>query len=453
MYVCLIKCYYFDFFRVPFLQLIGKVIGFASFMIKIAGFKKLALKYALVAHRTSCDMLSFKTVDSCLKDCKSEKWLHDLVSEPPTMQEVTSRFLVVRWPSYDRDNELSKGILIITFTRTFSFFLKNVDIARLQIYFHIVLEPSSSGYFDPDILLWNKKAEFPVFIQSSEITDMASIDSLCGCLVPISIGASDWVDYRIFSPLDEDRVFDSVYVSSTLRLKRSHRYLKAIHNIKKQGMHDYKGALICAKWGDNVDEIKSLFKHYNIESNCELLFGLNKTELRKILCQTKLNMLLSKKEGSNRSLFEAMFCDTPVLALADNVGVNKSYINEFTGILAWDYNLENVLLSMRNKWVHYRPRDWAMNNISPEVTMEKLCRVIAHTANDKKIVEDLKQNKNIFYKVNRPEIEYLNYLAFDKYEFNSKFISIFLMSNSDSEVHASLSELKVAFDSCIGEGQ
>lgn len=453
IYIAVLKCRCFDLMKGMGKRFFAPLIGVMSFVLKAIGFKSRALKYALMAHRAAVDKISFNVVDNCLKNADCEQHLHDLVSASPDTKEVAGRILITRWPVFEDDKVVSKGILIITFTRTFAFFQKHVDIGSLESFFNIVLEPSWAGYFDPDILFWNYRAKCPVFVQASEITDMASIDSLGGKLVPVSIGASDWVDHRIFYPTNEERIFDSVYVTNTSRGKRTHRYLKALFEIKNQGVPDYKGALVCAGWGGRVKEIKQLYKYYEMDNICDLFFELKHEDLRKILCQSKVNILLSKKEGSNRSLFEAMFCNTPVLALVDNLGVNKSYLNEFTGMLVWDHHLPDALLSMRDKWANYRPREWAMNNISPQVTSDKLCRIIVNNTGDELLKQDLEKGKGCFVKVNSPEISYFDFLCFDKVSFNSRLLKLFSASDKKNNIIHNLKALLFEFQEITGPHQ
>lgn len=433
---------------------VGPMIGYFAQLSTILGLNSKSLKWIMWAHRVSYSKKSLSFIVDLVCEQKNEQIMKSLISEPASLKHVAGRIIIVRWPDIENDTVASKGILIVTFTSTFSFFHKEVDVSRLEKYFHIVLEPSWAGYCDVDILNWVYTSSNPIFIQASEVLDRSFINLLGKKFIPISIGASDWVDYKVFYPLSPvNKIYDSVYVANTTRMKRVHRYLQAISEIKNKFKNDYRGALVCAEWGGRAAEVQEFHNYYGLGESCDLYFQLNHDKLREILSNSKVNILLSQKEGSNRSLFEAMFCNTPAICIVENIGVNKSYINEFTGLLTWDAFLPESLLAMKDKWYMYRPREWAMENISPEVTMEKLCRTIAYSVNDEIILNDLKQKKNIYYKVNRPEVEYLNYPSFDKYEFNSKLLSIFLKSYSDSDVHAKLSELKVVFDSCIGEGQ
>ena len=96
-----------------------------------------------------------------------------------------------------------------------------------------------------------------------------------------------------------------------------------------------------------------------------------------------------------------MFLDVPAICISENIGVNKSYINEFTGLLISDSFLEDALISMRENWISYRPRAWALKNISPNATTAKLANLL-----------ELKFgaicNSTLSVKSNNPEVEYLD---------------------------------------------
>jgi len=112
-------------------------------------------------------------------------------------------------------------------------------------------------------------------------------------------------------------------------------------------------------------------------------------------------VLLSLKEGSNRALFEGMFAGTPAILLEKNIGVNKDYINEKTGKLVKERELAESIIHFKKYWQSYDPRSWAMNNISPEKTTEKLVAAINYI--DKGVKFTL---GDIDTKVNQPEVGY-----------------------------------------------
>ena len=431
-------------------SLIGNLLGILSILLYKIKLQKLAIILALRSHRLSYSQKSHCVVNKFLSNNYNEAdIIKKMISCPLSLKEAAGRSLVVRWPVFLNNNVVSKGIIIISFTENFSFYLKNIKLDKFEEYFHVVLEPSFAGYFDPDILSWALFCKNPVFIQSSEIYDRVSIGLLNTNLIPISIGASDWVDYHLFYPLHIKKQYDSVYVANTQRFKRIHRYLQAIAEIKAQGCVDYRGALVCASWGERMDEVQDFIDYYDVNNECDVFFNLDIESLREIICKSKVNILLSMKEGSNRSLFESMFCNVPAICLVDNVGVNKFYINEFTGMLAWDSQLVSALFSMRDNWNRYQPRDWAMKNIRPEISNEKLCRVISNSTGDEILLDDLKEVKNIYIKVNRPEMQYFNLGQLDKIEINTKIFDIFSMDKNIESYEFEIKSLVKNFESKI----
>lgn len=111
-------------------------------------------------------------------------------------------------------------------------------------------------------------------------------------------------------------------------------------------------------------------------------------------------MLLSRKEGSNKTLFESMFANTPVILLSNNVGVNKDYINEYTGRLVREAELPDAILEFASGST-LQPRVWAMANITPERSTQKLEAKLASIGADVPGI-------SLFVKVNAPEATYMD---------------------------------------------
>ncbi|WP_323813282.1 glycosyltransferase [Cellvibrio sp. NN19] len=339
------------------------------------------------------------------------------------LKEASGRSIILRWPEIDQNNIFSKGVLLITFTKTFSYFIRNIDIQQLHKYFYIVLEPSWSGYADPDILGFFNKNE-KVIIQSSEIQDRILLNHFLEYCIPVSFGASDWVNPDIFIKNELPKIYDSVYIANTNPIKRVYRYLKAIKNIVERKDPNYKACLVCASWGGAEELLKELVESFKLEKNLKLLFSQSRSQVINILNQSKVNILLSLKEGSNRSLFEALFCGTPVILASENIGVNKAYINEHTGLLLDNSALEDGLCWMKENYTLYDTRSWAMENISPNISTQKLCAVINNNFNT--------SIDSLFVKTNSPEVCYLNFDNIDHAPYSMKVLELFITNNSNS---------------------
>jgi glycosyltransferase involved in cell wall biosynthesis len=305
-------------------------------------------------------------------------------------------------PRIDDEGKIYKGVLLITYTDTIEYYLKHPQFDLINQIFVFVLEPSSAGYADPAILAMISRGK-DVLVQATEIVDRTFLESLYPQANVISIGASNWVDYKTFMPVQCDKIYDSIYITNTNPIKRNERFIKAISRIIPRAEPGYKAAIVAAGWGGSDScVLKSLIKKHRLDGCVEVFTAMPQQELRNLISMSKCSVLLSLKEGSNRALFESMFCDVPVILISENVGVNKSYINEFTGKLVYDFSLETALISMRKTWSFYRPRDWALHNISYEVSISTLKNIIS----DRKINGGY-VNVELKNKVNAPEVRYL----------------------------------------------
>jgi len=371
---------------------------FLSIFFKIGGLRRQQLSLLMFAHRISPSLFLAKAVKKELPVLT--KHFSSLVTRDVQLKEACGRSIILAVPKYNQDQLVSKGILLITFTRTFSFYFHNIDIPSLMREYTIVLEPSWAGYCDPDILFWGIYNE-PVIVESTERRDRELLTELGTNLVPVSFGASDWVDYRIFHPIDAEIKYDVVYVANLTSIKRIHAYLCAIKEATNLEP-DFKAALVTAQWGGRRNMLENLLNYYGLYNKVDCYQDLSQAEVNKIFNSSRVSVLLSLKEGSNRTLFESLFANTPVITLKENIGVNKDYINESTGLLIDESDLAKSMLHFRNLKQPLEPREWVMCNISPEVTTQKLSSAINEVS---KLVIN---NRDVAVKVNAPEVAYLD---------------------------------------------
>lgn len=362
----------------------------------------------------------------------------DEFSSGVEIKEASIRTIVLKWPAF-QDGTVVKGVLAIKFTKTFSYYLRNIDVQALDCYFILVLEPSWSGYADPDILGFIGHSK-NIIVQASELEDRVLLNCLPETFIGVSFGASDWVDYRLFDDLKTEKIYDSIYIANTNPIKRVKRYLEAVEKIVKDGNDKYIGCLVCASWGGAETLVKELVESYHLNDNLVVCFSVGRSDVVRYINQSKVNVLLSYKEGSNKSLFEAMFCNTPVICLSENIGVNKSYINEYTGLLVPDALLESSLLWVREYHSRFQPRLWALHNIAPSVTSKKLEDII-YSPNDSAA------NSPLYVKTNNPEYSYFDFPQVRAAPFSECLLGLF---KSDLELtveerEAELTNLKNDF--------
>ena len=416
-------------------NLVSNVMAIVASILWALGAKRTGLDLSLRSLRYNFNSIALRVVKKALAEQKT--LLEEKITTNVQIGEASDRTIILKWPSF-KVGEVSKGILLIKFTRTFSYYLKNVDIASLEHYFHIVLEPSWSGYADADILGWVGVTK-NIVIESSEQQDRILMNCFAGTFIPVRFGSGCWVPQGDFKPQAIEKQFDSIYIANNNPIKRVYRYIKAIRNIVEGGASEYKACLVCSSWGGDDELVKQLIKKAGMENNITLKFSLPRNEVAKYLNMSRCNILLSYKEGSNRSLFESMFCDIPVICLSENIGVDKSCINEFTGLLVPDANLEESLLWMSRNFEKFSPKNWAEKNISPLATKANLVDVINCRAGDKLSCDE------VYTKVNAPEACYMDNVNFKFRHFNEELFSIFKIDLSINDREEKLQSLTKKF--------
>ena len=311
---------------------------------------------------------------------------------------LEKRSLVLKDPVFDENKRIKeKGVLLIKFTTTFPNAFSLMDLEKLEKSFIVVLEPSWSGYCLPEILAWCSLKN-TVIVQASERRDRELISMLDSNLVPVEFGSGDWVDQEVFYPLENViKDIDVVYVANFNSIKRQYVFLRVLKRLSDNGIR-LNAALVCGAWGECKNEILDLKNSLGLDGLVHFYEELSQDELNRLLNRSKVNILLSLKEGSNRSLFEGFFSNTPGIVLSNNIGVNKSYFNNMTGMCVSEQDLPKALLHFKEFWRNYEPRKWAMENICPEKTVKKLEKVIAEAENI--VFDDMKP---LAIKVNAPE--------------------------------------------------
>lgn len=369
---------------------------------RIFGFESLNLKLLMFQHRVTRSehlIINIREKLPCILDHVDELMGPSNISAIPNHGRFL-RAIVLRAPDV-RGGTISKGVLLIKFTETFRYFYHYLDIGRLLEMFHIVLEPSWSGYCLPEILFWTKYSQ-PVLVQASDQEDRNFLKSLGTNLVPISIGASDWVDHRTFTPLGVDKRFNAIYVANLSPVKRVHVYLRAIRSLAERGLAG-KYALVVAGWGGRRASFEELVDYYEVRGQLEIFLDVKREPLNALICQSCVSVLLSRKEGSNKTLFESMFSNTPVILLKGNIGVNRDYINEQTGEIVEEADLADALHRFAVKRQSYTPRAWAMANIAPDLTTLKLSAALERIGESA-----VSQSAPLLVKVNSPEAIYMD---------------------------------------------
>ncbi len=323
--------------------------------------------------------------------------MRSLLTAPPSEQQYWARRLI----TLKEPTARARGVLCIGFD-VFGQLAVTHDMAAILRDYHLVLEPSWSGYCAPELLQFLAYPDQAVVVQTPDKLDFAFLQRLDRNLLPIEIGASNWVDHRVFRDLGEAKRYDCIMIAHFGDLKRHQVLFDAMRRI---GDPSFRACLVGEPFGGRTRaDLELLAAYYGVRSSIDIFERVPPEQVNALLNASKVNVLLSVKEGANRAIFEGLFANVPGIVLAANRGVNKDYVNEHTGCLIDERDLAETLLWFRANAGSIKPRSWAMANIAPEVSTRRL----------EEVLRDLAASRGepweggLVVKVNRPEFEYFD---------------------------------------------
>jgi glycosyltransferase involved in cell wall biosynthesis len=225
-------------------------------------------------------------------------------------------------------------------------------------HYRVVLEPSTWGYRSPTILFF-LGLPTDVVVQAQHAADYQYIQSLAANVIPLRMGAGDWIDDDRFQSLPfREKIYDIVMVASWQRIKRHALLFDAM---QKCGDRLTKVALIgYPSSGRTKNDILREAREYRVEGKIEIFQQVSRADVSRIIGQSKIGVMLTLREGANKGIYECFFSGVPVVISERNIGVNREHINQYTGVVASDDDLPGKIGSLLETIHDYAPRQWAV---------------------------------------------------------------------------------------------
>jgi glycosyltransferase involved in cell wall biosynthesis len=295
-----------------------------------------------------------------------------------------------------------KGVILLKYARTFSAVVALFDLPRLMQRYTFVLEPCWAGYCDPAILFFIARGN-PVVVQCFTEEDYNYIASIGAPLIPMRLGPADWVNARIFQAPRGEKKYDIVMVANWAKHKRHSQLFRALSGIRDRDV----SVLLCGfAWADRTaDDIRrEAAAMNNPRVKVEIREQVPQTELAGLVGQSKAFVFLSRKEGDNKALVEAMFADVPAIVYDETIGGARSRINPSTGVLSSDAELPQKILHMLDHHADFHPREWALAHTGSVVATQALDDTLRHAVTQ----AGGKYTTGIVEKTNAPNLAYKN---------------------------------------------
>lgn len=262
-------------------------------------------------------------------------------------EQLAGNVIVLKSPQGDE-----RGVLLVHFIPHFHTFLTAFDIAKVVKLFRLVLAPSWYLYPLPYWAMFSATDD-PPFVNCFDMEVATSMQACGVSMVPVAIGPQDWTDVNVFKPLPGvNKDFDVVMVASFQRLKRHRVLFDALRKIRPRRL---KVALIGATWERTREEFDREIASFGVQDDCTVFQGLSSAEVNEVLNRSKVKILLSKMEGGNRAVMEALAANTPCLIYEGLIG--RRDLTPLSGMYTSDRDLPEKLLYMVDHHEQFRARE------------------------------------------------------------------------------------------------
>jgi len=310
-----------------------------------------------------------------------------------------------------------KGVILLKYVRTFDAVVAMLDIERLLERYTFVLEPCWAGYCDPNLLMFVQPGQ-PVFVQCFTSEDEEFVSSVGAPLVAVPLGPADWVDADLFKPSSDDaKVNDLVMVANWAPHKRHRQLFRALREIRDRRV---RVLLIGFPWsGRTADDVRreaAIIRNPHV--HVEVLERLAPREVAHHVSRSKAFVFLSRKEGDNKALVEAMFADVPAIVYDKTIGGAGRRVNGETGIFASDEGLADRIRFMLEHWREFSPRAWALAHTGST----NATRMLNDALRRQLVAAGMPYTEDIVEKTNSPNLEYKDRAQRARFQADYEFV-------------------------------
>lgn len=355
-------------------RLISLLLFFLWRILSVFKVNALALRYAGAVHRSHHLKWACSIIESWLASnikrgslCNTIELLianETVVANARKYEEDPSKLIGSRILVLKKPINKEKGVVVFDYSHLYTIALRHLDFDELSKRYYIVLEPSWVGLCTIEILGFAGR-NYPVFVQTAEPADIDFINSLKSNLIPIPIAANWWVDHRVFTinpSINKDN--DVITIGAWTSYKRHYRIFSALAALRRKNTH-IKAICIGYPSGWDLNFMKSMARYYGVDDQVQFYERLDSAEINTLLNRSRVNIIWSHKEGSNRAIIEGMCANVPcLLKNGFNYGYHYSHINSCTGIFSDEVSLGYDIINICNDKSNFDPRNWIINHMS-----------------------------------------------------------------------------------------
>ncbi len=256
-----------------------------------------------------------------------------------------------------------KGVILVMYHEGIEAMAAVFDLGVLARRWQFVLETSNWGAQDGRFLPWIG-ADVEALVMAPRADDFVFFERLETNLVPLRVGSGEWVDPSVFvpKPPGEPFLYDVGMVASWDALKRHEVLFDAVAANSARGRRLTVG-LIGVKGQLTQEHIRAMAAARGIGDQVTIHEKIPHAEVARLVARSKVSVLLSRQEGSNRAVYESLFVGTPAIVYAQHKGIDLGHVNPRTGLLSEDRGLADALIAVIDGRDRFDPASYAREEL------------------------------------------------------------------------------------------
>jgi glycosyltransferase involved in cell wall biosynthesis len=209
-----------------------------------------------------------------------------------------------------------------------------------------------------------------VFFQSCNYAEIPRYEALSPRIRCLSMLPCDWINPEYYEPRPFDRrEIDILMVANWAPFKRHWHFFEALARMPR----DLRVKMIGQNEGPHtLESVRKQARLFGVKQDIDFAQDLPIEGVQECQCNSKISLILSRREGCCVAVVESLFADSPVALLKDAHVGPRAYINDQTGMLLEHARLDRQLMRFLETAAQCRARAWAIDNISCYHSIGKL---------------------------------------------------------------------------------
>jgi len=314
-----------------------------------------------------------------LQPSRSDRWLALQVGskgyEHAFSPSTLDRTVVLKGPTADGE----KGIILLTFEYNWlKLFARVRDFKWLEEHYDFILSTSWSPSDYGALGLALSRIRGTVFVQSCNYDEIPRFERFSPRVKCLQTLPCDWIDPAFYEPRSHrQRAIDILVVANWAPFKRHWQLFDALRTLPRH----LRVTLIGQPEGEHtLERVRHLATSFGVKQDLEFLQSVSIDEVTRRQCDTKISLILSRREGCCVAAVEALFADAPLGMMHDAHVGPRAYINEHTGRLLRSSRLAYQIEEFLERAASYQPRAWAMRHVSCYQSIKNLNAVLREHA-------------------------------------------------------------------------